>query len=498
MQNGWMVDLSALLALPEPALHPVSLPAAQRDLRWVATSELEDPTPFLEGGELLLTTGLATTGWDEEWWPYVSRLAAAGVVGLALGVGLTHAAVPEALVRAARDHDLNLIEVPRETSFVSISRAAAGLIARGDEAEARVALEMQRRLTTAAMQDRPEGALIEALGDLLDGAAALVAADGPTLIGPAGPRQHEVDPGPAADILEELGRIRPQGLRATSTSTDSRGTSVLVPIGLRGRPTHYLWLSVPGRLTALRRTTVATAVALLGLVAEQRRERLESRRRLWRTMRDLLVGGDLEAALGVAAAAGAPTLPERLRVLRAAGAPDDLDDALTDLEREAHLVVGDSELWVAGEPDVVAGLAGALAGRGLRVGLGHVVTLAQAREGHVTAGRALERATARLPIVSWDDVLSGGAVGLVAPDVAASFSVEFLAGLDEAHLETLDAFLRHHGSRLKVAEDLGLHRNTVRNRLDHAQAIIGRSLDDADTRVSLWLALRGRDARERC
>ena len=27
-------------------------------IRWVHVSELEDPTPFLKGGEMLLTTGL--------------------------------------------------------------------------------------------------------------------------------------------------------------------------------------------------------------------------------------------------------------------------------------------------------------------------------------------------------------------------------------------------------------------------------------------------------
>jgi purine catabolism regulator len=32
--------------------------ALGRPVRWVHTSELDDPTPYLEGGELLLTTGL--------------------------------------------------------------------------------------------------------------------------------------------------------------------------------------------------------------------------------------------------------------------------------------------------------------------------------------------------------------------------------------------------------------------------------------------------------
>ena len=94
-------------------------------MRWVATSELDDPTPFLEGGELLLTTGLATAGWRREWEGYAARLAAAGVAALALGVGLTHPKVPAALTRACERAELNLIVVPRATTFVAVSRAAA-------------------------------------------------------------------------------------------------------------------------------------------------------------------------------------------------------------------------------------------------------------------------------------------------------------------------------------------------------------------------------------
>ena len=44
-------------------------------VRWVHISELEDPTPFLSGGELLLTTGMALADADTQR-EYVARLAA--------------------------------------------------------------------------------------------------------------------------------------------------------------------------------------------------------------------------------------------------------------------------------------------------------------------------------------------------------------------------------------------------------------------------------------
>ncbi|WP_245687609.1 PucR family transcriptional regulator ligand-binding domain-containing protein, partial [Streptacidiphilus griseoplanus] len=86
----------------------------ERPVRWVHTSELDDPTPYLEGGELLLTTGIKLGGnadgdGDEALRAYVHRLADAGVVGLGLGVGLSHAEVPRPLVEAAAERGLPLL-----------------------------------------------------------------------------------------------------------------------------------------------------------------------------------------------------------------------------------------------------------------------------------------------------------------------------------------------------------------------------------------------------
>jgi purine catabolism regulator len=67
--------------------------AVDRPVSWVHVSELADPTPFLEGGELLLTTGLALQP-GPQLAGYVRRLADAGVVGLGVGTGISHAAVP--------------------------------------------------------------------------------------------------------------------------------------------------------------------------------------------------------------------------------------------------------------------------------------------------------------------------------------------------------------------------------------------------------------------
>lgn len=474
-----MVDLALLLEQPGLGLRAVHLPRADREVRWVATSELEDPGPFLEGGELLLTTGLATGGWRSQWSAYVERLVEAGVAGLALGVGLTHSRVPAGLVRACEQHGLNLVEVPRETTFVAVSRAAARMIEQRDAAEARLALESQRQLTAAAMQVDASLAVAERLARLLDGTTLLLTPDGQAVAGPVGPRQGQTD---LAAVRVELARIRPQGLRAASTFSDGHGSTLLVPIGLRGRPLQYLCVTVSGRLTGAARAAVTTAVALLGLAAEQERERRDTRRQLWRKVHELLAHGDRETAALLGGASAAPALPRRISVLRVSGAADVLEDALAELERDDVLAaLVDEEVWVATSPGIGVRRAEELAARGLRVGVG---------DSHGTAARALARTSDARRVVHWERLVREGAVGLLDPEVASSFAGSFLAPLDEAQVETLGSFLRQHGSRLKVAEELGLHRNTVRNRVAQIESALGRSLDDPDTRASAWLALQ--------
>src|SRR3954452_21948849 len=71
-------------------------------VRWVHISELPDPTPWLSGGELLLTTGMALEN-DDDQRAFVQRLADHGLAGLGVGTGFRHERVPDALVQAAEE-----------------------------------------------------------------------------------------------------------------------------------------------------------------------------------------------------------------------------------------------------------------------------------------------------------------------------------------------------------------------------------------------------------
>ncbi len=102
--------------------------SAHAHVRWVHATELTDPTPWLKGGELLLTTGMQLDGAKSQR-ELIDRLADHEIAGLGFGTGFAHKKLPAALVTAARKRSFPLFEVPYELPFIAITeRAFAQLV----------------------------------------------------------------------------------------------------------------------------------------------------------------------------------------------------------------------------------------------------------------------------------------------------------------------------------------------------------------------------------
>jgi PucR family transcriptional regulator, purine catabolism regulatory protein len=480
---GDLLDTNAL------GLRAVHLCRADAAVRWVATSELADPGPYLEGGEILLTTGLETSNWYGQWDGYVRRLADAGVAAVGFGIGLTHAEIPTALVDACRRHHVNLLEVPRRTTFVAISRHVAHLLEELESTATREALTTQRKLISAAAKPGPAVAVITALAAALDGATCLMNPDGRVSAGPVGPRRNEF---PLDEVATDVKRLQTHGLRSAAAQSNPTGSVSVHPIGLRGRPSAYLAALVPAIASDGQRQAVTTAVALLGLIDEQDRSHARTRRHLRSRALELLAESDARTAqLVLEVDQPAIELPKRVRFLRAIGEAAAIENAAATLERRGILAgVYAGELCAVAEPSRAATNGARLADEGFQVGIGNSVTPSDGATGYRTAGLALAQATDVSGAVVWDRVIDNGPLGLIDPDKATAFAEYWLRGMDSEQLETLRCFLRHHGSRLKVSEELGLHRNTVRNRLAAIEAKLPGKLDDPQTRVSAWIALQ--------
>ncbi len=94
--------------------------SAQGHIRWVHSTELPDPTPWLRGGELLLTTGLQLQPAKAQR-ELIARLAEHEIGGLGFGTGFAHKRLPPALADEARKRDFPLFEVPYELPFIAIT-----------------------------------------------------------------------------------------------------------------------------------------------------------------------------------------------------------------------------------------------------------------------------------------------------------------------------------------------------------------------------------------
>lgn len=191
-------------------------------IRWVTTSELVDPTPYLRGGELLLTTGMRLPASRSAVVDYIARLAAAGVVGVGIGIGteLAHPSVPPRLVRAAEAAGFPLLVVDEPTPFIAIGEAVAQMHLADETAALAQALKAQQVITRAAVTDGPAG-VIRQLAALTDGWALVADVSGHVL--------HEAPDGTSARHSlwrAELGRLR--GGRSTAAALSAPGEYVTV------------------------------------------------------------------------------------------------------------------------------------------------------------------------------------------------------------------------------------------------------------------------------
>src|SRR3954465_5675502 len=206
-----VITVEQILAMPRLQLDARVVGNLQAQVRWVAVSELLDPSAYLTGGEILLTTGINAPqdGLDSS--TYVRRLIERGVVALGFGVGLSHADIPAGLRAAAERAGLTLFAVPEATPFLDIIKAVANAKVAQERAAAESMLATQRALTKAATE--PDGSgIIRRLAALIPGAWVGV-------LGVDGELDLESGPAPAGARTDGLaglvGRIRPAGMRGS-------------------------------------------------------------------------------------------------------------------------------------------------------------------------------------------------------------------------------------------------------------------------------------------
>ncbi|MEV5933711.1 PucR family transcriptional regulator [Streptomyces sp. NPDC052079] len=486
-------------------------------VRWAHASELADPVPYMEGGELLLITALKLDAEDREAMRrYVKRLVGAGVVGLGFAVGVHYEDIPDALVDAAREEGLPLLEVPRRTPFLAISKAVSAAIAADQYRAVTAGFAAQRELTKQTLTAGPEG-LLAALAGQVDGWAALYDASGAVVATAPDWAVRR-----AARLTPDVTRLRERPAPASSVvaGPENEDRVELHSLGTGRRPRAALAVGTAAPLGTAERYAVHSAIALLTLTTERSRSLHAAEQRIGAAVLRMLLAGEPDHARAVAGDLYGGLLDAPFRIIVAVGGGEAGGEALGTLAEtaeaaaarsgEAVLIVPEGDRLVVLAADggaAVAACCDHAAAReaarkadddGLVIGMSAPAGPIAASAAYKQAEQALSVARRRGRIlVEHEHMAAGSVLPLLADDAVRAFADGLLRALHEHDatgrgdlVASLRAWLSRHGQWDAAAAELGVHRHTLRYRMRRVEEILGRSLDDPDVRMELWLALK--------
>ncbi|MGA7206422.1 MAG: PucR family transcriptional regulator, partial [Specibacter sp.] len=136
-------------------------------VRWVHVVESRDVAELLDGGELLLATGV---GWPEGtgWMAgYIAELAAVQVAGLVLELGTRYLQPPPDLVERCEAHRLPLVVLHKRVKFVSVTESVHGRIISEQMAALRARDEVHALFSELSLRGSPADYIVAQLGAVL-------------------------------------------------------------------------------------------------------------------------------------------------------------------------------------------------------------------------------------------------------------------------------------------------------------------------------------------
>jgi DNA-binding PucR family transcriptional regulator len=492
-------------------------------VRWVHITELPDPTPWLSGGELLLTTGFQL-GDAELQREFVRRLADHQLAGLGFGTGFDHPEVPPPLLEEAGSLEFPVFEVPYELPFIAITEKAFARLVNEQYDVLRRGIAIHKRLERLVLEEKGLDELVRALAAAIGGAVLVLDSRGETIASKTFRRR--LPPAALDTVRERMGAREDDKTGELSEFSpdhpDLAGRSLVLPVATRGPGSPEAWLVAVrdtdgiGDFEAL---ILQQAVTVVALELMRQRTMRDTERRLAGDVLAQVLTGRLEETeissrlrpFGVGSEAAVLVFADGADPV---AAEHDLEAFLSDAglgalvatrERLLCAVVGAAEdldpVALAGEArDALAADHGAM-----RAAASRPAPMAGLRRAFHEARCALEAVSLSngdgKQVACWRDLGAFQLLLSLQDDEALRLYCDSVLGpLEDGSgdygdelIRSLEAFIEQNGQWERAARELYCHRHTLRYRIRRVEELTGRDLSNARDRIEFWLALRARE-----
>lgn len=201
----------------------------ERLVRWVHVSELHDVAGVLQGGELVLTTGIALPEDRDGLARYVRELVEVGAAGLVVEFGRRYFdSLPRALVHAAEQRGLPVIVLRRELRFVAITEAVHALVVNAQLEQLRASEAVHQVFNELAVEGAEPNEVLRQIARMASAPVVLENLSHQVLA-------HDSAGSPENELLEDWER-RSRGVRPTGrTGYDPRSGWLVTTVGARGQ-----------------------------------------------------------------------------------------------------------------------------------------------------------------------------------------------------------------------------------------------------------------------
>lgn len=487
-----MITVRELVEMPHLGIRVVAGSGGlDRPATWAHGCELEDPTGWLDGGEIIMTNGIAVPPDAPGQQAYVDRLADGGCAAVAIGEHQVSPSLTQTMLERADERRLPVLMVEFDVPFVALARAVAHGNQNEDHDRLLDHLRIYDTISFLGADARDADGLFDRISELTGYYLWLVTERGRKLAGTDSPMPD--------DLMAAIPRAARQPPRV--------GSGFVVTLQLDGSVAGYL-VAAPARADAEADLIAMQHVAMLATLelANVHRAWESERRRGAGMLSELLHRGQsVESASDRFADGGSHET--RLVVCAALGDPAALQDTLTSnalFDREVphlQLRLGERLWFVLGQRhvDTLLAVLPQAVGVGLSGVFGRATPFAGSRR---EAMWALERSRARggEPVafsshqqkLRWLPADSPTLYALIAEMLGPV--IDYDRRNSTSLEETLRVYLELRRSPSEAATALHCHRHTLLYRLRRIEQLTGRDFRHTSDIADFWLAIQARAA----